>query len=143
MLWRPSTAERIRHAVLVSHAFNVHRRALLSAGAGVGFDAAMVAGDLEYQYSPAAGFVARRSAVLFGALGVMFISCGRHRPRRRSAICSGFMVGCFGLAALGFGEWLNGHLRAGYLTGDLVELALGLGFIQTRRVSLELGETVG
>lgn len=96
------------------------------------------------EYSPAAGFVARRNAVLFGALGVMFYLVRQAPPSSaRSAMCSGFMVGCFGLAALGFGEWLNGHAGPGILLAILVELALGLGFVQTRRVSLELGETAG
>ncbi|MGE7962993.1 hypothetical protein ACQKPC_11540 [Pseudomonas sp. NPDC089918] len=96
------------------------------------------------EYSSAAGFIARRSAVLFGALGVMFYLVRQAPPSAaRSAMCSGFMVGCFGLAALGFGEWLNGHAGPGILLAILVELALGLGFIQTRRVSVEMGEAAG
>jgi hypothetical protein len=46
------------------------------------------------------------------------------------------------LAALGFGEWLNGHAGPGILLAVVVELALGLAFLQTKRVSMEL-ETVG
>lgn len=60
----------------------------------------------------------------------------------RHALSNGFMVGCWGLAALGFGEWLNGHAGPGILLAVVVELALGLAFLQTRRVSMEL-ETVG
>jgi hypothetical protein len=95
------------------------------------------------EFSSAAGFVARRSAVLFAALGLIFYWIRNEPPSvTRSALCSGFMVGCFGLAALGFGEWLNGHTGPGILLAVLVELALGLGFLQTRRVSIEL-ETAG
>jgi hypothetical protein len=47
------------------------------------------------------------------------------------------------LAALGFGEWLNGHAGPGILLAVLVEFALGLGFVQARRVTVELGETLG
>ncbi|WP_429530625.1 hypothetical protein [Pseudomonas frederiksbergensis] len=60
----------------------------------------------------------------------------------QSALSNGFMVGCWGLAALSFGEWLNGHAGPGILLAVGVELALGLGFFQTRRVSVEL-ETAG
>ncbi|VVO54701.1 hypothetical protein [Pseudomonas fluorescens] len=91
------------------------------------------------EFSSAAGFVARRSAVLFAALGLIFYWIRNEPPSvTRSALCSGFMVGCFGLAALGFSEWLNGHTGPGILLAVLVELALGLGFLQTRRVSTEL-----
>jgi hypothetical protein len=96
------------------------------------------------EYSTAVGFVTRRSAVLFAALGVMFFLV-RHAPPSvaRSALSNGFIVGCFGLAVLGFGEWLNGHAGPGILLAVLVELALGLGFVQARRVTVELAETVG
>lgn len=95
------------------------------------------------EYSSAAGLVARRSAVLFAALGVMFYLVRNEAPSAtRSALSNGFIVGCWGLAALGFGEWLNGDAGPGILLAVGVELALGLGFFQTRRVSVEL-ETVG
>ncbi|UVM30158.1 hypothetical protein [Pseudomonas sp. B21-021] len=96
------------------------------------------------EYSEAAGFVARRSAVLFAALGVMFYLV-RNAPVSiaRNALSNGFIVGCFGLAVLGFAEWLNGHAGPGILLAVLVEFALGLGFLQARRVTVELGETVG
>lgn len=96
------------------------------------------------EYSEAAGFVARRSAVLFAALGVMFYLV-RNAPVSiaRNALSNGFIVGCFGLAVLGFAEWLNGHAGPGILLAVLVEFALGLGFLQARRVTIELGETVG
>ncbi|MGL6243406.1 hypothetical protein [Pseudomonas sp.] len=95
------------------------------------------------EYSSAAGFVARRSAVLFAALAVMFYLVRNEAPSgTRNALSTGFTVGCFGLAALGFGEWLNGHAGPGILLAVMVESALGLGFVQTRRVSAEL-ETAG
>lgn len=91
------------------------------------------------EYSSAVGLVARRSAVLFAALGVMFYLVRNEAPSAtRSALSTGFIVGCWGLAALGFGEWLNGHAGPGILLAVGVELALGLGFFQTRRVSVEL-----
>ena len=95
------------------------------------------------EFSLPAGFVARRSAVVFAALGLIFFWIRNEPPSvTRSALSNGFMVGCFSLAALGFGEWLNGHTGPGILLAVLVELALGLGFLQTRRVSIEL-ETAG
>ena len=97
--------------------------------------------DLEY--SLAVGVVARRSSMLFAALGVMFYLVRNESPSiTRHALSNGFMVGCWGLAALGFGEWLNGHAGPGILLAVVVELALGLAFLQTKRVSMEL-ETVG
>ncbi|MFJ7311952.1 hypothetical protein ACIQVE_04130 [Pseudomonas sp. NPDC098747] len=95
------------------------------------------------EYSEVAGFVARRSAVLFAALGVMFYLVRTAPPSLgRNALSNGFIVGCFGLAVLGFAEWLNGHAGPGILLAVLVEFALGLGFVQARRVTVELGETV-
>jgi hypothetical protein len=95
------------------------------------------------EYSLAVGVVARRSAMLFAALGVMFYLVRNEAPSiTRNALTHGFMVGCWGLAALGFGEWLNGHAGPGILLAVVVELALGLAFLQTKRVSMEL-ETVG
>lgn len=95
------------------------------------------------EYSSAAGFVARRSAVLFAALGVMFYLVRNEAPSdTRNALSTGFTVGCIGLAILGFGEWLNGHAGPGILLAVVVESALGLAFVQARRVSAEL-ETAG
>jgi hypothetical protein len=95
------------------------------------------------EYSSSAGFVARRCAVLFAALGVMFYLVRNEAPSvSRNALSTGFTVGCWGLATLGFVEWLNGHAGPGIMLAVGVELALGLGFFQTRRVSVEL-ETAG
>ena len=77
------------------------------------------------EYSEVAGFVARRSAVLFAALGVMFYLVRTAPPSLgRNALSNGFIVGCFGLAVLGFAEWLNGHAGPGILLAVLVEFAL-------------------
>ncbi|MFJ2362413.1 hypothetical protein ACIPIN_01620 [Pseudomonas sp. NPDC087697] len=94
-------------------------------------------------YSEATGLVARRGAVLFVALGVMFYLARNTPPSAtRSALSSGLMVGVFGLAALGVGEWLNGHAGPGILLAVAVEIALGLAFLQTQRIPVELAETV-
>ena len=93
--------------------------------------------------SESVGVVARRSAMLFAALGVMFYLVRNESPSiPRHALSNGFMVGCWRLAALGFGEWFNGHAGPGILLAVVVELALGLVFLQTQRVSVEL-ETAG
>ena len=85
----------------------------------------------------------RSNGNMFAALGVMFFLVRHEAPSTtRSALSNGFIVGCWGLAALGFGEWLNGHAGPGILLAVGVELALGLGFFQTRRVS-EAFETAG
>lgn len=94
------------------------------------------------EYSTATGLVARRSAVLFAALGMILYGVRNEAPSvTRNALSNGFIAGCLGLAVLGFGEWLNGHAGPGILLSVVVELALGLAFFQTRRVSVEV-ETV-
>ncbi len=110
---------------------------------GWGFVPEMILAIWSIEYSESAGFVARRGAVLFAALGVMFYLVRNAPPSLgRNALSNGFIVGCFGLAVLGFAEWLNGHAGPGILLAVLVEFALGLGFVQARRVTVELGETV-
>ncbi|WP_223533885.1 MULTISPECIES: hypothetical protein [unclassified Pseudomonas] len=97
--------------------------------------------DIEFSF--AAGLVARRTAVLFGALSVISFLVRNEPPcATRNALSLGFVVGCWGLAVLGFVEWLDGHVGPGILLAVGVELALGLAFFQTRRVSMEL-ETAG
>ncbi|HWH88883.1 MAG TPA: hypothetical protein VNV36_19210 [Pseudomonas sp.] len=95
-------------------------------------------------YLEGTSVVARRSAVLFMVPGVMFYLLRNAPPTvARSALSNGFTVGCVGLAALGFAEWLTGHSGPGILPAVLVEFALGLGFVQARRVTVERGEAVG
>jgi hypothetical protein len=89
------------------------------------------------------GLLARRTAVFFGALSVMFYLLRNEPPCvARNALSTGFMIGCWGLAILGFGEWLNGHAGPGILLAVGIELALGLAFFQTRHRSAAL-ETAG
>jgi hypothetical protein len=113
---------------------------LLALAWGVMPDRLLATWDIEY--SLAAGLIARRIAVLFAALGVMFYLVRNQPPSAtRQALTNGFVVGCWGLATLGFGEWLNGHAGPGILIAVGVELALGLAFFQTRRASAELETT--
>ena len=113
---------------------------LLALAWGVMPDWLLATWDIEY--SPTAGLIARRIAVLFAALGVMFYLVRNQAPSAsRQALAIGFVVGCWGLAILGFGEWLNGHAGPGILLAVGVELALGLAFFQTRRESAEFQTT--
>lgn len=108
-----------------------------------GFAPDRILASWDIEYSLAAGLISRRMAVLFMVFGVMFFMLRNEAPSlTRNALSNGFMVGCWGLAILGFGEWLNGHAGPGILLAVGVELALGLAFFQTRRVSVEL-ETAG
>lgn len=94
-------------------------------------------------FSDTTGLMARRGAMLFMALGVMFYLARNAPPSpARAAMSNGLMVGVFGLAVLGFGEWLNGRAGPGILLAVLVEISLGLAFFKTRRVSIDLGESV-
>lgn len=96
------------------------------------------------EYSDATGLVSRRYAVLFLAFAVVFYRTRRAPPSStRRALSTGMVVACFGLATLGFGEWLNGHAGPGILLAVTVEIALGLGFIQTKRVLIGDTETIG
>ena len=53
---------------------------------------------------------------LFLALGIMFYRA-RHAPPSdtRRAITTGFITGCFVLAALGLSEWISGNAGPGIL----------------------------
>ncbi|AFY19708.1 hypothetical protein [Pseudomonas sp. UW4] len=95
------------------------------------------------EFSFVAGLVARRTAVLFAAFSVLSYLVRNASPcATRNALSLGFVVGCWGLAVLGFAEWLAGHVGPGMLLAVGLELALGLAFFQTRHVSVEL-ETAG
>ncbi|MGF6090421.1 hypothetical protein [Pseudomonas sp. 18173] len=97
----------------------------------------------DIEFSLAAQLVARRIAVLFATFSVISYLVRNSPPcATRNALSLGFVVGCWGLAVLGFGEWLNGNVGPGILLAVGLELALGLAFFQTRRVSVEL-ETAG
>lgn len=89
------------------------------------------------EYSSATGLVARRNAALFLALGIMFYRA-RHAPPSdtRRAISTGFITGCFVLAALGLSEWISGNAGPGILLAVATETLLGLAFIQAHRASV-------
>ena len=89
------------------------------------------------EYSSATGLVARRNAALFLALGIMFYRA-RHAPPSdtRRAISTGFITGCFVLAALGLSEWISGNAGPGILLAVAAETVLGLAFIQAHRASV-------
>ena len=89
------------------------------------------------EYSSATGLVCRRNAALFLALGIMFYRV-RHAPASdtRRAITTGFICGCFVLAALGLSEWINGNAGPGILLAVVTEVVLGLAFIQAHRSSV-------
>ena len=89
------------------------------------------------EYSSATGLVARRNAALFLALGIMFYRA-RHAPPSdtRRAITTGFITGCFVLAALGLSEWISGNAGPGILLAVATETVLGLAFIQAHRASV-------
>ncbi|MGY2259701.1 hypothetical protein [Pseudomonas sp. SDO55104_S430] len=104
-----------------------------------GFAPDRILATWDIEYSLASGLISRRMAVLFMVLALMFFLLRNEaQSPTRNALSNAFMVGCWGLAILGFGEWLNGHAGPGILVAVGVELALGLAFFQTRRVSVEL-----
>lgn len=94
------------------------------------------------EYSSATGLVARRNAALFLALGIMFYRA-RHAPPSdtRRAITTGFITGCFVLAALGLSECISGNAGPGILLAVATETVLGLAFIQAHRASVPTPQT--
>ncbi|QHF45212.1 hypothetical protein PspS35_15995 [Pseudomonas sp. S35] len=88
-------------------------------------------------YTDAAGLVARRNAALFLAISIMFYRA-RHAPPSptRSAITSGFAIGCALMALLGLGEWASGNTGPGILLAVATETVLSLAFIQAHRSSV-------
>lgn len=87
--------------------------------------------------SDATGLVARRSAALFLAIGIMFYRA-RHAPPSdtRRAMTSGFAIGCLVLAVLGVCEWFSGNAGPGIFLAVATETVLGLAFIQAHRSSV-------
>ncbi|VVM71325.1 hypothetical protein PS664_01811 [Pseudomonas fluorescens] len=87
--------------------------------------------------SDATGLVARRSAALFLAIGIMFYRA-RHAPPSdtRRAMTSGFAIGCLVLAVLGVCEWFSGNSGPGIFLAVATETVLGLAFIQAHRSSV-------
>ena len=88
--------------------------------------------EVEFSYS--AGLVGRRGAALFAGIGVMFFCARNAEPSSaRSALISGFIVGCVALAALGTFELATGHAGLGILSAVLVEVVLALAFLYIAR----------
>lgn len=87
--------------------------------------------------SDATGLVARRSAALFLAIGIMFYRA-RHAPPSdtRRAMTSGFAIGCLVLAVLGVCEWFSGNAGPEIFLAVATETVLGLAFIQAHRSSV-------
>jgi hypothetical protein len=86
------------------------------------------------EYSYPVGLLGRRGAALFLGIGVMFLQARNAEPSPiRSALASGFIVGCVALAALGVFELVTGHAGPGILSAVAVEVALALAFFASTR----------
>ena len=86
------------------------------------------------EFSYPVGLVGRRGAALFAGIGVMFFMARNAEPSTaRSALVSGFIVGCVALAALGIFELASGHAGPGILSAVLVEIALAAAFLYVAR----------
>jgi hypothetical protein len=82
------------------------------------------------EFSYPVGLVGRRVAALFAGIGVIFFSARNAEPSStRSALITGFVVGCVALAALGTFELATGHAGPGILSAVLFEIALALAFL--------------
>jgi hypothetical protein len=82
------------------------------------------------EYTYAVGLVSRRCASLFLALAVIFALARNATPSpSRSALVTGFVVGCLSLAALGVYEFLSGHANISILFAVVVEISLALAFL--------------
>ncbi len=86
------------------------------------------------EFSYPVGLVGRRGAALFAGIGVMFFYArNAEHSLARSAIISGFTVGCLGLAALGVFELSTGHAKLGILAAVLGEISLAMAFMYVAR----------
>jgi len=86
------------------------------------------------EYSYPVGLLGRRGAALFLGIGVMFLLARNAKPSpSRSALASGFIVGCLALAVLGVFELFTGHAGPGILSAVAVEVALALAFLAATR----------
>ena len=86
------------------------------------------------EFSYPVGLVGRRGAALFAGIGVMFFAARNAEPSAaRSALVTGFIVGCAALATLGIFELASGHAGPGILSAVLVEIALALAFLYVAR----------
>ncbi len=84
--------------------------------------------------SNSAAIVARRNGAAFLGFAVMFFCARTAQPSSaRSAMSTGFGIGCLALAALGIFELAAGHVGLGILAATLVEIALGFSFLVVAR----------
>ena len=138
MLKRLPTAARIRHAVIVSHIVDIHRRIMFCCWRWSGAvmpEWLLATWDIEYSLT--AGLMARRIAVLFAALGVIFYLVRNEGAFRSYASAEPWLYGrLLGTGGTGFRRMAQWPCRSGHIAGGRVELALGLAFFQTRRVSV-------
>lgn len=88
--------------------------------------------DIETSYS--SGFVGRRCAALFAALGIMLWLARHSEPSTaRNAMSIGLAAGCLILAVLGLAEFFAQHANALILPAVLVETVLALSFLMVER----------
>jgi hypothetical protein len=86
------------------------------------------------EFSYAVGLVGRRGAALFAGIGVMLFQVRNTEPSpARSALVTGFVVGCLMLALLGTFEFATGHAGPGILFAVFVEIALACAFLFVER----------
>jgi hypothetical protein len=86
------------------------------------------------EFSYPVGFVGRRCAALYAAIGMMFFAARNAEPSTaRSALSTGFVFGCLALATLGTFELVTGHAGLGILSAVLVEVGLALAFLYVLR----------
>lgn len=88
------------------------------------------------KYTSAAGFVSRRTAVLYAGLAVMFFMARKaEHSVTRTALIQGIITVCTVLALLGIYELSVGHANRGILTAVLIEAVFGLAFLFVWRTS--------
>jgi hypothetical protein len=86
------------------------------------------------EFSYPVGFVGRRAAALYAAIGIKFFAARNAEPSTaRSALMTGFVFGCLALATLGVFELVTGHAGLGILSAVFVEAGLALAFLYVLR----------
>jgi len=81
-------------------------------------------------YSYPVGLVSRRGGALFLGIGVMFfLARNAELSPSRTALSTGFIVGCLALASLGIVEFATKRARIGILLAVLVEVILVAAFL--------------
>lgn len=81
-------------------------------------------------YSHPVGLISRRGGALFLCLGVMLFLARNAAPSpARTAITTGFIVGCLALACLGIFELVRKRAHLGILSAVMTEIILAILFI--------------